>query len=163
MPDFTKALVGFSRRRKGGMPKSSAALSLFNCAAVPRVSQPTVPARFARCSPSPTVWETEPVTMTANQARPRWLLRSFRTPPRVSLLLTGTDELEHFFTTAGALFQFYTFAFNGTASAGNTNVLLSQVDVSNVPLPAALPLFATGLGALGLLGWRRKRKAQAAA
>ena len=30
------------------------------------------------------------------------------------------------------------------------------------PLPAALPLFATGLGALGLLGWRRKRKAQAA-
>jgi hypothetical protein len=29
-----------------------------------------------------------------------------------------------------------------------------------VPLPGALPLFATGLGALGLLGWRRKRKAQ---
>jgi hypothetical protein len=26
------------------------------------------------------------------------------------------------------------------------------------PLPAALPLFVTGLGALGLLGWRRKRK-----
>ena len=30
---------------------------------------------------------------------------------------------------------------------------------SAVPLPAALPLFATGIGALGLLGWRRKRKA----
>jgi hypothetical protein len=30
------------------------------------------------------------------------------------------------------------------------------------PVPAALPLFATGLGGLGLLGWRRKRKAQAA-
>jgi hypothetical protein len=29
------------------------------------------------------------------------------------------------------------------------------------PLPAALPLFATGLGAFGLLGWRRKRKAAA--
>ena len=27
------------------------------------------------------------------------------------------------------------------------------------PLPAALPLFATGLGALGLFSWRRKRKA----
>jgi len=26
------------------------------------------------------------------------------------------------------------------------------------PLPAALPLFATGLGALGLLRWRRRRK-----
>jgi hypothetical protein len=30
------------------------------------------------------------------------------------------------------------------------------------PLPAALPLFATGLGAMGLLGWRRKRKNTAA-
>ena len=29
------------------------------------------------------------------------------------------------------------------------------------PLPGALPLFATGLAALGLLGWRRKRKAAA--
>jgi hypothetical protein len=30
------------------------------------------------------------------------------------------------------------------------------------PLPAALPLFATGLGAMGLFGWRRKRKNAAA-
>jgi hypothetical protein len=34
---------------------------------------------------------------------------------------------------------------------------------AETPLPAALPLFATGLGALGLLGWRRKRKAAALA
>ena len=33
--------------------------------------------------------------------------------------------------------------------------------VSAVPLPAALPLFATGLAGLGLLGWRRKKKAAA--
>ena len=31
--------------------------------------------------------------------------------------------------------------------------------VSSVPVPAALPLFATGLAGLGLLGWRRKKKA----
>ena len=31
------------------------------------------------------------------------------------------------------------------------------------PLPAALPLFAGGLGVMGLLGWRRKRKATVAA
>jgi len=30
--------------------------------------------------------------------------------------------------------------------------------IPETPLPATLPLFATGLGALGLLGWRRKRK-----
>ena len=35
--------------------------------------------------------------------------------------------------------------------------------VAQTPLPAALPLFATGLGAMGLFGWRRKRKAQAVA
>jgi hypothetical protein len=35
--------------------------------------------------------------------------------------------------------------------------------VGTTPLPAALPLFATGLGALGLLGWRRKRKARSMA
>ncbi len=32
--------------------------------------------------------------------------------------------------------------------------------LSPTPLPAALPLFATGLGAMGFFGWRRKRKAQ---
>jgi len=31
-------------------------------------------------------------------------------------------------------------------------------EVSSTPLPATFPLFATGLGALGLLGWRRKQK-----
>ena len=36
------------------------------------------------------------------------------------------------------------------------------IEVANTPLPAALPLFASGLGALGLLGWRRKRKNAAA-
>jgi hypothetical protein len=33
--------------------------------------------------------------------------------------------------------------------------------VGSTPLPAALPLFATGLGAIGLFGWRRKRKCAA--
>ena len=38
---------------------------------------------------------------------------------------------------------------------------LTPNPLSSTPLPAALPLFATNLGGLGLLGWRRKRKAAA--
>jgi hypothetical protein len=38
---------------------------------------------------------------------------------------------------------------------------ISSESLTATPLPAALPLFATGLGAIGLLGWRRKRKAAA--
>ncbi len=44
------------------------------------------------------------------------------------------------------------YGFAGVVSPGNPT-----------PIPAALPLFATGLGALGLLGWRRKRKVALAA
>src|ERR1700694_2452396 len=39
----------------------------------------------------------------------------------------------------------------------NLTAQVSQVSVT--PLPAALLLFSTGLGAMGLFGWRRKRKA----
>jgi hypothetical protein len=35
--------------------------------------------------------------------------------------------------------------------------------VSTTPLPAALPLFATSLGLMGLLGWRRRRRGAAVA
>jgi hypothetical protein len=35
-------------------------------------------------------------------------------------------------------------------------------DINPVPIPAALPLLASGLGALGVIGWRKRRKATAA-
>jgi hypothetical protein len=46
---------------------------------------------------------------------------------------------------------------------GTLAFVLNTSAPSTTPLPATLPLFASGLGALGLLGWRRKRKAQATA
>jgi hypothetical protein len=54
---------------------------------------------------------------------------------------------------------------NITLSLSNSDddPLASVTEIINAtPIPAALPLFATGLGALGLLGWRRKRKNAAA-
>jgi len=51
----------------------------------------------------------------------------------------------------------------GYSETGTDSVWFAQVqNVSPTPLPAALPLLAGGLGALGLLGWRRKRKNTAA-
>jgi hypothetical protein len=49
------------------------------------------------------------------------------------------------------------------SSGGNISEQGVVQIASTTPLPAALPLFATGLGALGLLGWRRNRKAGALA
>jgi uncharacterized protein (TIGR03118 family) len=40
---------------------------------------------------------------------------------------------------------------------GEVNGLFASIQA--IPIPAALPLFASGLGGLGLLAWRRKRKA----
>jgi hypothetical protein len=53
--------------------------------------------------------------------------------------------------------------FSEAFPGANTVEIASVASTSTTPLPAALPLFATGIGGLGLLGWRRKRKAQAVA
>jgi hypothetical protein len=39
----------------------------------------------------------------------------------------------------------------------------TTTQLNQVPLPAAFPLFASGLGVMGLLGWRQKRKKAAEA
>lgn len=46
-------------------------------------------------------------------------------------------------------------------SDGAGAFVFDDLQLMAVPLPAALPLFAGGLGLIGLLGWRRKRKAVA--
>jgi hypothetical protein len=51
----------------------------------------------------------------------------------------------------------------GSGRVGDTVTVDFSVGPAITPTPAALPLFATGLAGLGLLGWRRKRKAQAVA
>jgi hypothetical protein len=57
-------------------------------------------------------------------------------------------------STSGGLLSFNSFS----------DINLQGVSTgSETPLPAAWPMFASGLGALGLLGWRRKKKAATAA
>jgi hypothetical protein len=83
------------------------------------------------------------------------------------LSTSGGDRLfGTFLATNGGGFQFSNLNLTGELinTAGNVQLVSgSQVTgVSATPLPAALPLYATGLGALALLRWRRKRKAAAA-
>jgi hypothetical protein len=58
-------------------------------------------------------------------------------------------------TSAGPFVQF------GSTDFGSIFPMLT-IELAPVPLPAALPLFGTGLGILGFMGWRRRRKAAAA-
>jgi hypothetical protein len=93
------------------------------------------------------------------------------------ILLNGTlidSESFSSLAVAQAFFSSHTFgtsfngpsdvqvAFDETLSSGEGFSFDYAVATDTTPLPASLPLFAGGLGAIGLLGWRRKRKAQAA-
>lgn len=51
----------------------------------------------------------------------------------------------------------FTVTYNGISGAVNSLSYQTPVPPT-VPVPAALPLFATGLGLLGYIGWRRRRE-----
>jgi hypothetical protein len=73
---------------------------------------------------------------------------------------TGScQELYSFLNNAGSLASWNAITYDNPSLNIGAVVELAGVVT---PLPAALPLFATGLGALGVLGWRRKRKDAAA-
>ena len=74
-------------------------------------------------------------------------------------MFNGATEFQGFSPsggTVGLVTYFGPWGFSG----GSTDTVLTP---AATPVPAALPLFATGLGALGLLGWRRKKKVAALA
>jgi hypothetical protein len=96
-------------------------------------------------------------TIGSSTAGEGWKVFGSNSPTgSLTFLLQGSSELT---SNSLALYPYYFF----TAARGD--VLLQSFTLVDppalTPLPAALPLFATGIGGLGLLGWRRKRKAQA--
>jgi hypothetical protein len=62
-------------------------------------------------------------------------------------------------------YDVYTVGSSSPSTTGDYigTYVTAQSIPATTPIPTTLPLFATGLGALGLLSWRRKRKAQAVA
>jgi len=90
-------------------------------------------------------------------------------PTFPSLINDAFVEVLGSFTT-GAGQTSLTVLFSASASGSGTVGLslddfFFTAEASNIatPLPAALPLFASGIGGLGLLGWRKKKKAAAIA
>jgi hypothetical protein len=79
--------------------------------------------------------------------------------PRDETLPFGSFLVASVFIPPDALFAIISGTFGNSTIPHSSGV---DLFIGAVPLPAALPLFATGLGALGLLTWRRKRKQTAA-
>jgi hypothetical protein len=74
----------------------------------------------------------------------------------LSFVLLNGDEINLSAYESDALVN---YSVPGVGAGANDAPFTS---LTPAPLPAALPLFAAGLGALSLLGWRRKRKSAAA-
>ena len=111
-------------------------------------------------------------TMTVNSGAPQQLTIPF------NLNINSTDTLTIVgatlsFLDAGTLWQVVVNGLNsGLPSGGGTasGWLTAQVtdppgtNVSQAPLPAALPLFASGLGGMGFFArWKKRKSASAAA
>ena len=105
------------------------------------------------------------ITATSPEV-PGPLTISFNDGAAQQLDITKTDPegvLFFGFTDSDGLFTSVTISGGAT---DNTRDIFGIDDVrfgAATPLPGALPLFVTGLGTLGLLGWWRKRKATAIA
>lgn len=82
--------------------------------------------------------------------------------PNIFTVSFGTITAAQFDSLVGTFELILTTSDGVLVDHGTQNSLHGAISYSaTTPLPAALPLFATGLGALGLLGWRRKRRALA--
>jgi hypothetical protein len=83
----------------------------------------------------------------------------------IPVFQNGNSTNQGMSLTLGACPACTFFVFEAIGVQGGTNVNAANIlvgsmtaDIAAVPLPGALPLFATGMGLIGLLASRRKRK-----
>ncbi len=108
--------------------------------------------------PNATSWSGDPAGLGIGTPGVEWLL--LVSGYQSGDLLNSSATYKHA-TIAGLGLAVGSYVWTWGPAADQSFTL--NIGLPSTPLPAALPLFATGLGALGLLGWRRKRKPQSAA
>jgi hypothetical protein len=92
-------------------------------------------------------YETFHYTLVLENSADETLFIDFTTSPSSNSLIGLTDGT----IIAGTVYQ-------GVSNFPVFSSLGGSIFIVANPIPAALPLFASGLGAMGLFGWRRKRK-----
>ena len=82
-----------------------------------------------------------------------------------ALVLTGidgTNGADSLFSITFGSGGLYVFTDSANASLDSIGLVsISQAPVSQTPLPTSLPLLATGLGIIAMIGWYRKRRVRA--
>lgn len=100
-----------------------------------------------------------PMWGNASQNGPVFEILSGNPFPTISSVFSSNAGSVSAFLDSGLL---YVNLAGWSYGDGATVTVNFQNDPIATPLPGALPLFLTGLGAIGLLSWRRRRKHAAA-
>jgi hypothetical protein len=97
-------------------------------------------------------------TLTIGSGAPLQVNIPFTLDINYSDTLTVADGFTFSYDDGSSVWQFVVNGFTMGPNPGGPAYADLTARVSQAPLPAALPLFASGLGAMGLFGWWRKRK-----
>jgi len=102
-------------------------------------------------------------TLTIGGGAPMQITIPFTLDINYSDTLTIIDGTTFSYNDGSSVWQFVVNGFSMGPNPGVTMHADLTAQVSQAPLPAALPLFASGLAGMSLFGWWRRRKVVALA